>query len=137
MSEENVAIVRGIFETASGSKEAMLAALPEAIPGLCHPDVEFIETPERVDARTYRGHEGVRRAFERWLEQWDEYSAELRDVEDHGDQVFATVRESAEGIGSGAIVEKTLYMVFTFRDGKLARYVEAYDEATARADVAH
>jgi len=27
------------------------------------------------------------------------------------------------------------HVVFTFRDGKLARYIEAYDEARARADL--
>jgi ketosteroid isomerase-like protein len=136
MSEQNVAIVRGFFETATASKEAMLAALPEAIPQVCDSDVEFVETPERVDARTYRGHDGVLQAFERWLEQWDKYSVELQELEDHGNQVFAAVRESGEGAGSGAPVEKTLYMVFTFREGKIARYFEAYDEATARAELA-
>jgi ketosteroid isomerase-like protein len=136
MSDENVAIVRGIFEIGSASKESMLAALPEAIPQLCHPDVEFVETPERVDARTYRGHQGVLEAFQRWLEQWDKYTVELLVVEDHGDQVFAVVREAGEGLGSGAPAEKTLYMVFTFRDGKLARYMEAYHEARARAEIA-
>jgi ketosteroid isomerase-like protein len=136
MSEENVAIVRGFFEVGSASKEAMLATLPEAIPQICHPDVEFVETPERVDARTYRGHQGVLEAFQRWLEQWDKYSVELLEVEDHGDQVLAVVREAGEGFGSGAPAEKMLYVVFTFRDGKLARYMEAYEEARARAEIA-
>lgn len=118
------------------SKETLLAAIPEAIPQIFHPDVEFVETPERVDARTYRGHEGVQQAFERWLEQWDQYSVELIDIEDHGDQVFVTVRESGEGAESGAPAQKTLYAVFRFRDGKVVRYMEAYNEATARTDLA-
>ena len=134
MSERNVQLVRGIFEAGNAeSKEAILAALPELIPQLFDPKVEFVETPERVDARTYHGHDGVRQAFERWLEQWEDYRAELVSVEDHGNLVLATVREHATGIVSGAGAANTLYVVFTFRDGKVSRYEETYEESRARA----
>jgi hypothetical protein len=58
VSEENVAIVRAIFETdVTTSKEDILKALPEMIPALFHPDAEWVEAPERVDAKIFRGHE--------------------------------------------------------------------------------
>ena len=53
MSEENVAIVRAIFEAdATTSKEDILTALPALIPALFHADAEWVEAPERVDAKT-------------------------------------------------------------------------------------
>jgi ketosteroid isomerase-like protein len=137
VSEENVAIVRAIYESGAGqSKEAVLAALPEAIPALVHPDAEWVEAPERVDARTYRGHAGIRESWIRWLEQWGEYRVELERVEDHGDQVFVVAREYGEGSGSGATTDATLYVVLTFREGKISLYREFYDEAAAREALA-
>jgi ketosteroid isomerase-like protein len=60
MSEESVEFVAGIFEAADGmDREALLAALPDLVPQLCDPDVEWIEDPSRADSRTYRGHAGV------------------------------------------------------------------------------
>lgn len=134
MSEENVATVRAIFDTgATTSKEEILKALPEAIPVLFHPDAEWIEAPERVDSTSHRGHDGIRESFERWLEQWDDYRFEAEHFEDHGNQVLVVARESGEGHGSGASTEATLFSVLSFRDGKVSRYQEFYDEAAARA----
>ena len=74
MSEENVQCVAGIFEAADGmDKEAMLAALPDLVPQLCEPDVEWFEDPSRADSRTYRGHAGVIESFRRWLETFKDY----------------------------------------------------------------
>jgi ketosteroid isomerase-like protein len=133
VSEENVAIVRAILETdAATSKEEILKALPELIPVLFHEDAEWVEAPDRVDAKTYRGHDGIRESFERWLDQWEDYSIEPLKFEDHDDGVFVVVRESGRGYGSGASTEATVYSVFTFRDGKIDQYHEFYDEAAAR-----
>jgi ketosteroid isomerase-like protein len=134
VSEANVAIVRAIFETgATTSKQEILKALPEAIPALFRSDAEWIEAPERVDSTSHRGHDGIRDSFERWLEQWDDYRFESERFEDHGDHILVVSRESGEGRGSGASTEATLFSVFSFRDGKIGRYQEFYDEAAARA----
>jgi ketosteroid isomerase-like protein len=132
MSEQNVAIVRAVLDGGGQSKEAILATLPQMIPVLFDPEVEFIETPERVDARTFRGHQGVQEAFERFFQQWSEYSIETLGVEDHDDRVFASVLEHGRGGTSGAAVDATLYVVFTFRAGRVIRYQEFYDEDAAR-----
>jgi ketosteroid isomerase-like protein len=134
VTEENVAVVRAIFDAgATTSKEEILKALPEAIPALFHPDAEWIEAPERVDSTSYRGHDGIRESFERWLEQWDDYRFEAEHFEDHGPHVLVVSRESGEGHGSGASTQATIYAVLTFRDGKITRYQEFYEEAAARA----
>jgi ketosteroid isomerase-like protein len=134
MSAENVEFVKGLVSaTDSLSQEEMLAALPAMIAEACDPEIEFVETPERVDARTYRGHEGVLEAWTRWLEQWEEYSYEVDRVEDHGERVLCVTNEQGRGKGSGAPGGAILYAVFTIRGGKISRYEEFYDEAAARA----
>ena len=75
------------------------------------------------------------RSFEHWLAQWGEYRIEAERFEDHGDQVFVAAREYAQGKGSGAATEATIYAVLTFRDSKVIRYREFYDEAAARASI--
>jgi hypothetical protein len=61
MSQENVDLVKGLLGTAeSMDKEAMLAALPDLMPQLCDPEVEWIEDPQRADGRRlpHDGREG-------------------------------------------------------------------------------
>jgi ketosteroid isomerase-like protein len=137
VSAENVEFVTGLLSAGSDlPKEQLLASLPALIRETCDPEIEFIETPERVDATTYRGHEGVLEAFTRWLDQWDEYSTEFERTEDHGDDVLAILREHGRGSGSGASADATLYMLFTMREGKILRYQEFYDEGAARGALA-
>src|SRR4051794_10052491 len=123
MSEENVAVARAFFASGDAtSKEAIIAALPEVIPALFDPDAEWIEAPERVDAKTHRGHDGIRESFEHWLAQWGEYRVEAERFEDHDDQVLVVAHEYGEGHGSGASTEATIYVVVTFRDSKVIQY---------------
>jgi ketosteroid isomerase-like protein len=133
VSKENVALVRGLFDAASGmDKQALLATLPEVIPRVCDPDIEWIE-PSRVDGRVYRGHEGVRQSWERWLEQWQDYELEAERIVDFGDEVFVVFTERARGRTSGATVTMRNFMVLTFLEGRIVRYREFYDEAAALA----
>ncbi|MEA2455910.1 MAG: hypothetical protein QOI45_2172, partial [Thermoleophilaceae bacterium] len=60
MSEENVEFLRNLFAGPQGlDKQTLLAALPELIPQVCDPEIEWVEDPTRADGRVYRGHEGV------------------------------------------------------------------------------
>ena len=78
MAQENVefleALLRGAREM---DKQALLEALPDLIAQACDPEIEWVEDPRRADRRVYHGHEGVRESWERWLENFDEYGAEL------------------------------------------------------------
>jgi ketosteroid isomerase-like protein len=133
MSSENVDLIKGILSAFDGAdSEALREMLPVLIAEICDPEIEFVETPERVDAQTYHGHEGVLEAWNRWLDQWDDWNGEAESFEDHGDDVFVVAREQGRG-RSGASVEARLYLVFTFRDGMITRYREFYDEKAARA----
>lgn len=129
MSQENVDFVRGLFSgVAEMSKDDLLAALPQLVESACDPEIEWIEDPSRADASTYHGHEGVIESWRRWLENFDEYGSELEDLRDCGDRVLATVREEGRGSASGATISARNYMVMTFRDGKVLRYQEFYDQ---------
>lgn len=88
-------------------------------------------TAGRADGRVYRGHEGVRTSFERWLDGWDEYGAEAERFIDSGDSVLAVAREHGRGASSGVTVSARIFVLVTFRDGKVLRYREFYDEGAA------
>ena len=133
MSEETVEFVKGLFAATSDmDKEALLSALPELIAQTCDPEIEWYEDPQRADARVYRGHDGVRESFERWLDQWDEYGGEAERFVDCGDEVLVVATEHGRGARSGATVSSRIFIVMTFREGKVLRYREFYDEAAAR-----
>jgi ketosteroid isomerase-like protein len=136
MSRENVEFVEGLLALAEDmDKQAMLAALPELIAQACDPDIEWVEDPQRADGQVHRGHDGVRRSWERWLEHWEEYRGEAERFVDCGDDVLVVAREQGRGITSGASVSSRIFAVFTIRAGKIARYREFYDERAAHEAV--
>ena len=132
MSQENLEVIGALLTELDGmDQEAMVAALPEVIARTCTADIEWVEDPGRADGGVHRGHEGVRRSWERWLEQWDDWAFEVERVLDSGDDVLVVARESGRGASSGVSVTARNYMAFTILDGKIARYREFYDEASA------
>ncbi len=132
MSRENVEFLEGLFAGAKEmDKQALLDALPELIAEACDPEIEWVEDPRRADRRVYRGHEGVRESFERWLENFDEYEVEVERMVDCGDKVLVYAREQGRGSLSGASISQLNYTVYAFRDGKIARYQEFYEEDDA------
>src|SRR4051794_31816512 len=98
--------------------QALLAALPELIAQACDPEIEWHEDPQRADARVYHGHDGVRKSFERWLDQWDEYGTEAERFIDCGDDDRGVAHVAAErlrvhargdhqrGVGVAALVQR-------------------------------
>jgi ketosteroid isomerase-like protein len=134
VSQRDVELLEALFAGAQSlDREAMLAALPQLIPEMCDPEVVWVEDPTRADSRTYRGHEGVRASWERWLENFDEYGVEVESMSDHGDRVLVTGVERGRGRASGAEVSARVYVLCTFRAGKILRYQEFYDEQDALA----
>ncbi len=137
MSKENVDFLRNLFAASESlDKDAIVAMLPEMIPQMCDPEIEWIEDPKRADGRTYRGHDGVRESWARWVEDFETYEFKTESITDHGDRAAVTGVEHGRGKVSGAEVSSRLYMVVTFRDGKILRYEEFYDEQDALAALA-
>jgi hypothetical protein len=132
MARENVEFLEGLFAGAKEmDKQALLDALPELIPQMCDPEIEWVEDPRRADRRVYRGHDGVLESFERWLENFEEYGWEVERIVDCGDTVLVSAREQGRGRLSGGTISQRIYTVYAFRDGKIARYQEFYEERDA------
>jgi ketosteroid isomerase-like protein len=134
MTQENVNFLRALFDGAGSlDRKGMLDALPEVIAQTCDPEIEWVEDPQRADGRVYRGHDGVRESWERWLQDFEEYGFDVEELIDCGDKVLVVAREHGRGSASGADVSSLLYSVVSFRDGRIIRYQEFYDEHAARA----
>ena len=132
MSQENVEFIEALFAgPGSTDEQTLLAALPELIAQTCAPDIEWVEDPGRADGTVHRGHAGVQKSWEQWLEHWDDWGGEPEQVIDHGDYVLVVARERGRGVTSGVSVSSRNYMVFTIRGGRIARYGEFYDEREA------
>ena len=134
MSRENVEIVRRLYRAAENiGKDDLYEAIPELIRQFADPEIEWVEAPSRIDGRTYRGHEGVQRALEHWLDHFEEYRFEIREILDCGDDVLVTGRDEGRGAVSGAPVSADSYQVFTIRDGRITRYRGFSDRESALA----
>ena len=91
MSQENVEFLTNLFAGVDAvDKDAIIAMLPEMIPQVCDPEIEWVEDPKRADGRTYRGHDGVRESWERWIEDFETYEFDVESITDHGDRAVMT-----------------------------------------------
>ena len=124
MSQENVEIVRRMFDAFTGGDAAAALAAFD-------PEIEWDTTRIVPDGDVYHGHEGVARFFRRWLGTWEESAQELKELIDAGHQVIAAIRESGRGKGSGVEVEVERFDVYSLRDGKIVRYRWYRDRAEA------
>jgi ketosteroid isomerase-like protein len=132
MSEENVDVIRRMYRVGEAmSLDDLRAALPDLIAEFADPEIEWIEGPARIDARTYRGHEGVRQALQHWYEDFDQYAYDPQEMIDCGDQVLVVAREQGRGAASGATVAGESYYVFTLHDRKVIRFRGFSDRAEA------
>jgi ketosteroid isomerase-like protein len=130
MSQENVEIVRSL---ADGFQHRQHERAFE----FYDPEIEWDATnvgqliPDL--AGVYRGYEGVRTYWRRWLSAWSDLHFEVQDVVDAGDQVVLLVGNQRQwGRHSGIATEFPPYgMVFTFRGGKVIRWQSYPDQESA------
>ena len=133
MSQENVEIVRSIFEPLEGINIAAIdwdaEAIRETIGRAYSPDVELTTLASGLGSGVgefHRGSDGLARYLREWLEPFSEYRIEILDYIEAGDCVLAPSRQSGVGSGSGARVEIKLTTLYELRDGKIAR-MHQYD----------
>jgi hypothetical protein len=125
MSQENVQVVRGMYERF----DATHAVDPEHLAPDVIWDMSNFETwPERP---LYEGPEGVQEFIESWLEPWDAYEHNLEAILDGGDEVVAIVRVSGTASMSGAGVEMRVGHVWALSDGTVVRVTLYSDPAKA------
>jgi ketosteroid isomerase-like protein len=117
MSEENVEVVRRVYEA---------AAHRDAPTVLEHydPEVELDATRLGVtDSDVYHGHDGLQSLFREFAETFDEIEYSYEELIDAGDQVISIVTRHARGRTSGVEVERPFALLWTLRDGKVVRVV--------------
>jgi ketosteroid isomerase-like protein len=118
MSEENVEVVKAVYEAAN-RRDA------DAVLALYDPGVELDPRGgpmgRLIGPGIYRGHEGVRRFFRAYHEAWGQIDYEVEELIDGGERVFGVHNIRARGRGSGVEVERRVYGVWTIRDRKIVR----------------
>lgn len=112
MSEENVEIVRRVFERWSqGDFRANV--------DLIDPHVVLVLRPDFPDAGAYLGPDGVAAYTRGFLEPWTRITIEAEELLDAGDTVVVAVRQRGVGDASGVETELRYFQLWTFRGGKV------------------
>jgi ketosteroid isomerase-like protein len=128
MSQENVEVVRGVFEAAARrDTEAVLAAYGPEV------EYDFSGGPlgSLVGDTVYRGHEGIRNWVRDRYEAWETIEDEYQELIDAGECVVSFVITRARGRSSGAETELRHYGVWTLRDGRIIRVAWFYSRGDA------
>jgi ketosteroid isomerase-like protein len=137
MSQANVDLVRAIVSLYQGPDGAALLAGEDLDISLVDPGIEWDASSltEMIPdlAEVYRGHEGVRRYWRRWLEAWQDLEFDVEGYRDAGEDVVVLIcNQRQAGRHSGIVTELPPYaMVFTVRDGMLVRWRTFPDQTSA------
>jgi len=112
MSQENVEIARRAFAYeiygVGDRTEAEAIFDPEVV---IHPTEE---------GPSY-GLDAIRDNIEHWKDAWEELEVTTEEFIDAGDRVLVTAHHRGRGRGSGIEVEHRFYLVYSLRNGKVAR----------------
>jgi ketosteroid isomerase-like protein len=126
MSQENVEAVGAAYQAfAERGIDGFLEQLAE--------DVDHRAIEGALDDRgPMHGKDAVRAYVQDWFETFDDFSVELRELIDAGeDLVVAVLRISGRARLSGVEAELTFATLYTLRDGKIARGREYVSRADA------
>jgi ketosteroid isomerase-like protein len=122
MSDDNVAIVRRVYE-------AMQARDAEALRALYAPEIEVFQASELPWGGHYRGHDGVFAFFMKLVEHID--SAVTHDgIFAAGDRVVQHGRTKGTVRATGVSFDIDEVHVYTVQDGKIVRF-EAFIDTPA------
>ena len=130
MSQENVEIVRdAVVAYNRGDLDTLLA--------YCADDIDYRAVEGALDDRgPMHGKDAVRAYFQDWLDTFDDLKAEPLELIDAADeQVVTVLRFGGRAKLSGVEADLTFAVVYTLRDGKVARGREYWtrDEALEAA----
>jgi ketosteroid isomerase-like protein len=139
MAQENVELIRGIWEPFKGVDNTGIDwdadAIREMTERFWSPEIELRWSRSSPEARVYRGRDGVIQAFREWLEPFSEYYNEPLDFIEVGDRVVVPNRQSGIGSGTGIPVEGEFTWVYEIRDDQITR-IDEYDTLEAALEAA-
>jgi ketosteroid isomerase-like protein len=95
---------------------------------LVDPGIVWTAIKSAPDAGTYRGHEGVRRYMQDWLDDFDLGDWRIEESIDVGDRLVCVQRASATAKRSG--VAGDIHYACVYRFGEDGRIVELNEFAT-------
>jgi ketosteroid isomerase-like protein len=111
MSEENVEIVRRMYEAFhGGDAEGALAYF--------HPEV-VVDARGRVDAGMGHGRDELSRIIATWVGTFDEWREEIEEMRDLGSQVYVVATQRGRGKGSGVEVDYRYALLYEVRGDKI------------------
>lgn len=101
---------------------------------LLDPKVTYEDTilPDHV-GEAYRGHAGVARATERWLEPYERLTIELEQIVGAEDRLVSIHRVWGRARHTGIEAEGPVAYLWTFRDGKVIHFQSYRDPEEALA----
>jgi ketosteroid isomerase-like protein len=124
MAKANVEFLRQGYEALErGDLETFKALSRERL----GPEFEFHHV---WDGRVFRGYEGTMEWLSDAQETWKDYTQEVEEIIDLGDDIVVVLGISAEGAGSGVPVAQKFAVVWTF-DGDAVVRARSF---TSRAD---
>jgi ketosteroid isomerase-like protein len=113
MATSDREIVRMAFDAfARGDFESALE--------FCDPQI-VVRDPGRT-GRTYQGKAELRRFWDEWLENWQEYRVDPHEFIEAGDEILVRAGQTGRGKLSGIEVDQDLFQVFRVRGGKVVEY---------------
>jgi ketosteroid isomerase-like protein len=98
-------------------------------------DAEIRTGPHWPERAIYRGRDAIAETSKEWAALWDNLQVELDTLEEFGDRVVVSGAWRMRGAASGIDGEMPIFILFTFRDGKIAvlEWFEDHDAALAAA----
>jgi uncharacterized protein len=128
MSEENVEIVRGVYEAWNADDfDAFLAGLDPEVEW--HPSIEpALEGGETI----YRGHDGARKAWDDYRGgAWERLTIRIQEIRDLGESVLVLGHLNLTARTTGIRFHEEVGSLMTFRGGKILRSEDFLSHAKA------
>jgi ketosteroid isomerase-like protein len=136
MSHQNVELVMGLQRAPDDDfvqlirDDELWAQLAEAVAPFVHAGAKTAR-PGLPGGKTYTGLDGFRESWLDWLAPYAEYRTEIEEAIDCGERVLLLQSSSGRLEGSTKEVKLAPAVVYTVRDGKIARFEPYADRAQA------
>jgi uncharacterized protein len=115
MPQENVEVVRRAYElVARGDMDQLAAFAQEHL----HPDYEY---QSDLAGETFRGVAGALAFVTEVRETFEDYTTEIEEIVDAGDDILVVSRQSGRGAESGLHMRWHVHVVWTFDGGRVVR----------------